>query len=264
MTPLSEFPIEARRAVRFVMCDIDDTITDNGRLPAASLDAMERLQAAGIKVLAITGRPAGWCDHFARMWPIDGVVGENGAMFFHYDHEFRRMDRLYWKSDEDRAADRERMAALAREIPEKVPGAAVAADQAYRETDLAIDFAEDVGSLSSQEIAQIVKLFEEAGATAKVSSIHVNGWFGAYNKLDMTRRAMAVFFDCDIDIMNAEVVFAGDSPNDAPMFGFFSNSVGVANVRDFAGRLDFEPAWVTENRGAAGFVELAEALLAAR
>ncbi len=118
MNPLSEFPAEARRAVRFVLCDIDDTITDRGRLPAASLDAMERLQAAGFRVMAITGRPAGWCDHFARMWPIDGVVGENGAMFFRYDHAARRMDRLYWKSAEERAADQERMAALAREIPD--------------------------------------------------------------------------------------------------------------------------------------------------
>ena len=264
MKPLSEFPTDARRAARFVLCDIDDTITDHGRLPAASLDAMERLQAAGIRVLAVTGRPAGWCDHFARMWPIDGVVGENGAMFFRYDHEARRMDRLYWKSAEERAADSERLAALAREIPQKVPGAAVSADQAYRETDLAIDFAEDVGPLSELEIARIVELFEEAGATAKVSSIHVNGWFGEYDKLGMTRRAMAVFFDCDIDIMSNVVVFAGDSPNDAPMFRAFPNSVGVANVRDFAGRLDAEPTWVTQGRGATGFVELAEALVEAR
>ncbi len=264
MNPLIDFPAEARRAVRFVLCDIDDTITDNGRLPAASLDAMERLRAAGIRVMPITGRPAGWCDHFARMWPIEGVVGENGAMFFRYDREARRMDRLYWKSPEERAADRDRMAALAREIPEKVPGAAVSADQAYRETDLAIDFAEDVGPLPEAEIARIVELFEAAGATARVSSIHVNGWFGAYDKLGMTRRAMAVFFDCDIDIMSDAVVFVGDSPNDAPMFGFFPNSVGVANVRDFEGRLDAEPAWVTQGRGAAGFVELTEALLSAR
>lgn len=264
MKPLSEFPANARRAVRFVLCDIDDTITQGGRLPAASLDAMERLQAAGIRVLAVTGRPAGWCDHFARMWPIDGVVGENGAMFFRYDDEARRMDRLYWKSAAERAADRERLAALAREIPRKVPGAAVAADQAYRETDLAIDFAEDAGPLPEAAVARIVALFEEAGATARVSSIHVNGWFGGYDKLGMTRRAMAVYFDRDIDIMRDEVVFAGDSPNDAPMFGFFPNSVGVANVADFAGRLDAEPAWVTRGRAAAGFLELADALLAAR
>ena len=264
MKALSDFSAEARRATRFVLCDIDDTITDRGRLPAASLDAMERLQAAGVRVLPITGRPAGWCDHFARMWPIDGVVGENGAMFFRYDDKTRRMRRSYWKPADERAADMARLRELASEITAQVPGSAVAADQAYRETDLAIDFAEDVGPLAEPEIARIVALFEQAGATAKASSIHVNGWFGDYDKLSMTRRAFAEFFGRDIDNERDDVVFAGDSPNDSPMFGFFPNSVGVANVADFAGRLPAEPTWITIGRGAAGFVELADALLEAR
>ena len=199
MRPLSEFPAEARRAVRFVLCDIDDTITDHGRLPSASLAAMERLQAAGVRVLPITGRPAGWCDHFARMWPVDGVVGENGAMFFRYDHQARRMHRRYWKTADRRAADRVKLDRLALEIPAAVPGAAVAADQPYREEDLAIDFAEDVPRLDDAAIARIVAMFEAAGAVAKVSSIHVNGWFGDFDKLSMTRRAMAEFFGRDID-----------------------------------------------------------------
>ena len=264
MKPLSEFPIEARRAVRFVLCDIDDTITDHGRLPAASLQAMERLQDAGIQVMPITGRPAGWCDHFARMWPVDGVVGENGAMFFRYDHGERRMHRIYWKSEAQRQADRKKLAALAREIPAAVPGSTVSADQPYREEDLAIDFAEDVPHLPDEAIQRIVTMFEAAGATAKVSSIHVNGWFGDFDKLSMTRRAFAEFFGRDIDAGRDDIVFAGDSPNDSPMFGFFPNSVGVANVRDFAGRLEAEPAWVTQNRGAVGFAELANAILEAR
>lgn len=264
MRPLEEFPADARRAVRFMLCDIDDTITDHGRLPAASLAAMERLQAADIRVLPITGRPAGWCDHFARMWPVDGVVGENGAMFFSYDREARRMRRRYWKSKEQRAADRVKLERLARQIPAAVLGAAVAADQPYREEDLAIDFAEDVPRLDDGAIARIVAMFEAAGAVAKVSSIHVNGWFGNFDKLSMTRRAMAEFFGRDIDGNRDDIVFAGDSPNDAPMFGFFPNAVGVANVRDFAGKLAAEPAWVTQGRGATGFLELAGALLAAR
>lgn len=264
MRPLSDFPAAGRAAVRFLLCDIDDTITDDGRLPAASLEAMERLRAAGIAVMPITGRPAGWCDLIARMWPVDGVVGENGALFFRYDRQARRMERRYWKDAAQRAADRVKLDRLAAEIPAAVPGAAVAADQAYREEDLAIDFAEDVPTLDQASIAKIVAMFEAAGATAKVSSIHVNGWFGDFDKLSMTRRAMAEFFGRDIDRERGDIVFAGDSPNDAPMFGFFPNAVGVANVRDFAGRLPAEPAWVTPGRGATGFLELAEALLVAR
>ncbi len=261
MRPLSAFPIDTRRAVRFVLCDIDDTITDRGRLPSASLGAMERLQAAAVRVVPITGRPAGWCDHIARMWPVDGVVGENGALCFRYDHEKRRMHRVYWKSEFQRTADRERLAVLAREITAAVPGSAVAADQPYRETDLAIDYAEDVDRLPGEAVQRIVAMFEAAGATAKVSSIHVNGWFGDYDKLSMTRRAFAEVFGRDIDGARDDIVFIGDSPNDAPMFAFFPNAVGVANVRDFAGQLPAEPAWITEARGAAGFAELAAALL---
>jgi len=264
MLPIEEFSAEAMRLVRFVLCDIDDTVTSHGRLPSASLAAMERLQAAGIRVLPITGRPAGWCDHIARMWPVDGVVAENGAMFFRYDHDERRMHRLYWKTPARRAADRAELDRLAREIPAAVAGAAVAADQPYREDDLAIDFAEDVEPLDDGSVTRIVAMFEAAGATAKVSSIHVNGWFGDFDKLSMTRRAMAQFFDRDIGARRDDIVFVGDSPNDAPMFGYFPNAVGVANVRDFAGKLAVEPTWVTQARGAEGFCELVDTLLSAQ
>jgi hypothetical protein len=80
----------------------------------------------------------------------------------------------------------------------------------------------------------------------------------------MTRLLMRELYDVDLDAEREDYVFAGDSPNDAPMFGFFPNAVGVANVRDFADRMVSLPRWITGARGGAGFVELAEALLAAR
>ena len=92
----------------------------------------------------------------------------------------------------------------------------------------------------------------------------MNGWYGSYDKLSMARRLLAEAFAIDADVDRAAVVFAGDSPNDGPMFGHFPHAVGVANVLDFADRLREKPRWVTRARGALGFVELAEALLAAR
>lgn len=264
MRPLEEFETEARRRVRFVLTDIDDTITTDGRLPAASYAAIERLDAAGLLVVPVTGRPAGWCDLIARMWPVAGVVGENGALAFRYDRTARRMDRIWWKSETERAADRARLEALRLRILSEVPGSAVAADQAYREADLAIDFCEDVAPLDESAIDRIVALFEAAGAVAKVSSIHVNGWYGAYDKLTMARRFLADSFDADIDAENAGFVFAGDSPNDAPMFAHFINSVGVANVRETIDRIATPPAYVTTAAGGKGFAELAEKLLAVR
>ncbi len=264
MRPLGEFPLEARRKVRFVLCDIDDTLTDGGRLTARAYDALERLQAAGLKVVPVTGRPAGWCDLVARLWPVDAVVGENGALCFAYDRAARRMSRWYWKTAPQRRDDRARLARLEAQILAAVPGAAVAADQAYREADLAIDYCEDVAPLGDAAVARIVALFGAAGAQAKVSSIHVNGWFGDYDKLAMSRRLLSERFGVEPQAEREQVLFVGDSPNDAPMFAHFPHAVGVANVRDFAGRLAAEPAWLTQARGGAGFAELAEALLEAR
>jgi HAD superfamily hydrolase (TIGR01484 family) len=257
-------PTELRQRVAFVLSDIDDTMTDDGQLGAEAYVALHRLAAAGFRVVPVTGRPAGWCDMIARFWPVDAVVGENGAFWFRYDREARRMERRHMLSPEQRQANRGRLDTLQATILAAVPGSAVAADQAYRETDLAIDFCEDVPALDRAAVQRIVELFEAEGAHAKVSSIHVNGWFGDFDKLTTAR---TLFHDCygvDEAGMKAAAVYIGDSPNDAPMFGFLPLSVGVANVRDFAGLLPAEPAYVTPSRGGAGFAELAEALISAR
>ena len=262
MQPITRFPEAGRRGVRVLLTDIDDTLTTDGLFPSTSLAALEALSNAGLIVVPVTGRPAGWCDHIARMWPVDAVVGENGAFYFAHDRQARRMRKVYAKAEEDRVADRERLNRLRARIPKQVLGAGIASDQDYRVADLAIDFCEDVGPLTSGDVARVVSLFEEAGAAAKVSSIHVNGWFGDYDKLSMTARCLSEVFGIDVERDNEAIVFIGDSPNDSPMFSFFRNSVGVANVRDFD--IPAPPAWVTLGRSASGFRELAETLLAAR
>ncbi|MGI6854494.1 HAD-IIB family hydrolase [Mesorhizobium sp. 1B3] len=261
MHPLRAFPAEERSAVTCVLTDIDDTLTTEGLLPSTSLAAMEELVMAGLHVVPVTGRPAGWCDHIARMWPVDAVIGENGAFWFSYDREARRMRSGFAKPAPERRADRARLNRLRETILAEVPGAGVASDQDYRVADLAIDFREDVEPLGKEAVGRIVSLFEEAGATAKVSSIHVNGWFGHYDKLSMTRQCLATVFGFDIDDPSTadRIVFVGDSPNDQPMFAFFRNAVGVANVAEFA--LETPPRWVTRRKGAAGFRELADSLL---
>ena len=261
MRPLAEFPDQRRRSIRAVLTDIDDTLTDDGRLTARAYGALERLKQAGLIVVPVTGRPAGWCDMIARFWPVDAVVGENGAFYFRYDAASRRMVRRYAKAAAEREHDRLRLDALGERILAEVAGAAVAADQAYREADLAIDFAEDVARLPAADIDRILALFTAGGATAKVSSIHVNGWFGSYDKLTTSRRLLDEIFAIDMDAARDEIVFVGDSPNDAPMFGFFPNAVGVANVRQYRDRLTAEPTWVTGKPGGEGFAELVDFLL---
>jgi len=243
-----------------VFTDIDDTLTTDGALPARVYTALERLHDAGLAVVPVTGRPAGWCDMVARFWPVDGVVGENGAFAFSYDRLRRRMTRTYAVDSAIRSANRRRLDALATEIVAALPACAVASDQPYREADLAIDVAEDVERLTTDEVAAIVAMFERAGATAKVSSIHVNGWFGAYDKLGMTRRFAREVLGYDLERENERFVFVGDSPNDEPMFAFFRLACGVGSVRSFAHRLEHLPRFVTRASGGDGFLEVANAI----
>jgi HAD superfamily hydrolase (TIGR01484 family) len=261
MKPFAQFTTVVKKNIRFILTDIDDTLTVNGRLPAAVFTAMEHLQQENKRVIPITGRPAGWCDHIARVWPVDAVVGENGAFYFRYDGELRKMQRRYFKSEAQRATDRDKLEKLKTDILKKIPGCRVSADQAFREADLAIDYCEDIPALSMKEIDEIVRCFESAGAHAKVSSIHVNGWFGEYDKLTMTKMLFEEVYRESLDVMKSEVIFIGDSPNDAPMFAYFPNSVGVANVLQFEERLTSKPAWVTRKAGGYGFAEMVDQLL---
>ncbi|PJI42445.1 HAD-IIB family hydrolase [Ferrovibrio sp.] len=262
--PLSAFTPENRSGIRYVLTDIDDTLTMHGRLPAAAYAALERLEAAGFRVIPITGRPAGWCDLIARFWPVDAIVGENGALYMRYDRAAKKMTRRFFQTEAERAAARSKLTALSETILREVPGTALASDQQYRECDLAVDFCEDVPPLPQAAIDKIVALFDAAGATAKVSSIHVNGWFGHWDKLSMTKVLFDECYGLQLDAVRDQIVFAGDSPNDAPMFGYFPWSVGVANVRPFLDRIAAKPAFVTEGEGGTGFVQLADALIQAQ
>ena len=253
MKPLSELDTSRIEAV---LVDIDDTLTTQGKLTAQAYAALERLHHAGTRVVPVTGRPAGWCDHIARMWPVDAVVGENGAFYFWFGEG--RLQKRFVDDASSRAHKRAALEDLSKRILDEVPGTALASDQAYRETDLAIDYCEDVPPLPLADAERIAGLMRAAGLTARVSSIHVNGWFGDYDKLATTRLLFRERFAADLDSINPKVVFAGDSPNDAAMFAYFRNSVGVANVRRFPG---LRPKFVAQAESGAGFAEIAAHLL---
>ena len=262
MKPIAKMPAAVKKNIRYVLADIDDTLTLEGRLPSVIFAAMELLQNAGIRMIPITGRPAGWCDHIARMWPVDGIVGENGAFFFRYDQKQRQMRRRYSRSEKQRKIDHQKLEKIKQVILKKIPGCRVSADQAYREADLAIDYCEDVPPLPVEDVDRIVGLFKEAGARAKISSIHVNGWFGDYDKLTMTRTLFAEVFKTDLETVKETAIFIGDSPNDVPMFRFFPHSVGVANILRFKKTISHQPAWVTQQEGGYGFSEMVDSILA--
>ena len=267
MLPLRQLDAPRARAVEVVFTDIDGTLTDaDGRVPAAVFAALEQLRAAGLRVVPITGRPAGWCDLIARTWPVDAVVGENGGLWFRRvrrdGHE--AMDRHYEQDASTRRANRARLDELAREVLTRFPGAALASDQGYREFDLAVDFREDVPALGEQDIDGIVALLRAAGCRVKVSNIHVNAWFGDFDKGTTCRRFARQVLGWDLDTDGHRAMFFGDSPNDSPLFALFPLGVGVANVVRLRHRMDHLPAYVCEAEGGAGFVEGADHLLAQR
>jgi hypothetical protein len=264
MKPLAACPRAVLANIRGVFTDIDETVSSASHLTAEAYGALEALKKAGLLVIPVTGRPAGWCDHIARFWPVDAVVGENGAFWMWHDRNVGRLRTRFIQSEAERADGRRRLEAVRVDVLREVKGTAIASDQPYRLADLAIDFCEDVPPLLRADVERIVAIFKRHGAEAKISSIHVNGWFGAYDKLTTTKAMMAELFDVDIEAAREKYVFSGDSPNDSPMFGFFPNGVGVANVRDFADAMPHLPAWITAARSGAGFVELARALIEAR
>lgn len=261
MDNISTMSKQQLNEVKIILTDIDDTLTTEGRLKSNAYTALENLSNSGFIVIPVTGRCAGWCDHIARMWPVNGVVGENGAFFFSYDHQSKKMQQTYCQTPKERKENHLALHEIKKTILKDVSGSALASDQDYRHTDLAIDFAEDVAPLSSNKIKEIVTIAENAGAIAKVSSIHVNCWIGSHNKLSTSLTTLEQVFGVSNSNIQNEVLFIGDSPNDSMMFDYFNKSVGVANVMDFIKELDKPPKYITLNHSGEGFVELADSLL---
>ncbi len=264
LLPLAHCPRETLSGFSAVLTDIDGTLTLGGRLHPPAFAGLERLRRAGLKVIVVTGRPAGWCDLIARQWPVDGVVGENGGFYFRYDEPLRKMIRAYGQEADERHANMAKLRAIALHILKRFPGTALAADQAYREIDVAIDFCEDVTPLPLATAQEIAEAFAAEGCMAKVSSIHVNAWIGSHDKLTMARRLLAEVFEIDSETVIEKIAYCGDSPNDAPMFGYFPNGIGVANIRPLVAFMEHLPRYVTQTEGSAGFAEFADAVLEAR
>ena len=244
-----------------VLTDIDDTLTHNGSIEPVALDALQRLHEAGVPVLAITGRPAGWSEPFARDWPVLGIVAENGSVCLH--KRDGALTKTYTQSASQRAEQYVRLQAVLHDIENRVPGAHRARDSAGRETDIAIDHSE-FHHLDAPRVQQVLALMHTAGLSATVSSIHINGWLGAHNKYTGACWALQALLGVNLPAEQDNWVFVGDSPNDQVMFQHLPLSVGVANIRHFEGRLVHAPRWVTASERGAGFAEVAKAVLAAR
>ena len=259
LRPLAELPHARLGRLRGVLTDIDDTLTRDGEIEPAALAALHALAAAGLPVIAITGRPAGWSEPFALAWPVAAIVAENGAVMLR--RQGAELQRDFVADAATRAAQMLRLQACAQAVLQQVPGARLAQDSAGRLTDIAIDHSE-FNQLPAGRIAETVALMQAHGLTATVSSIHINGWIGEHGKPSGAR--WAVTQALGLPFVADDWVYLGDSTNDQAMFELMPLSVGVANIARFVPQLQTLPAYVTRAESGAGFAELAAALLAAR
>jgi HAD superfamily hydrolase (TIGR01484 family) len=258
MKPLSELDA---RGLRGILCDIDDTLTHDGALVPAAYDAVVAAKRAGLRVLPVTGRPAGWADVLAAMWPVDAVVAENGAVAVLRDG--RHLDHFWWDDEAARASNRGRLDAIVADVLAQVPRARLAEDNWLRRCDVAFDVGE-TQQLTPDEIEAISARIRAAGARVLVSSVHAHAYFGAHDKAAMLVRVARERFGEDLDGDRARWLFIGDSPNDQAGFSWFPLSVGVANIARYAARLNPPPSYVTPREGGHGFAELVAHVLARR
>ncbi|VVE66505.1 HAD family hydrolase [Pandoraea captiosa] len=258
MQALSLAPPHQFSDVRFVLTDMDETLTYRGRLSAPTYDALARLEAAGIRVIPVTAAPAGWCDQMARMWPVDGVIAENGGLFLRRGPDGHHVERHFWHTHDRLDQIAAQLRAIAQRVKDALPEAAHADDQIFRLTSLAYRRGDEASD------RRILDVLTQAGANATVNNLWVLGWIGGYDKLSMSLRILDDVYGVDADAASEWIAYSGDSTNDAPMFGYFKHTAGVSTVVDYLPQLPVPPRWVTRGPGGTGFVEFADAILASR
>jgi hypothetical protein len=246
--------------VRALFSDLDGTLTTDGRVEASTYLALERLGEAGVPVVLVTGRPAGWGQAIATVCPMAAVVSENGGVTF--VREGSGFKKLYGVPPASLPEWRRKMRAVAGDVMVEVPGARMSSDSKYREVDLAIDWNEEV-HLSREEADRVIAVLREAGFAATRSSVHVNFGPPEFDKLTACKVVIEKVLGRDPEDLSP-YVYVGDSLNDAPMFAGFPRSVGVANVRKWWDELEHRPSYLTEAAEGAGLREVVEHILGQR
>lgn len=258
MKPISELPHDFKNNIRYILTDIDDTLTEDGKLGPEVYRSLWRLHEAGYKLIPVTGGPAGWCDMIIRLWPVDAVIGENGAFTYYFENS---MVQTLAHPSASADGNLEKLERIFEAVLEEIPEARRAQDQFSRIFDFAIDYNQTSPKLGYETAERIKRIYEKHGANARISSIHVNTWMGSYSKREMAVLFMKERFGLSVEEFREQAIYCGDAPNDEPMFDLLPHSFAVANILEFREILISRPAWVTSGRGGSGFVEIAEKLL---
>lgn len=255
MKPIASLSATEAARLRGVCFDLDDTLLDHGHLREETYSALFRLREAGLSLYGVTGRPAGWAEVLARLFPVQAVVAENGAVVC-----ARREERVLTLDSVDaaeRAARDRRLAELLQKFRERFADFEPADDVRARISDRTFDIGEfrQVGARRVQEASAFLR---EQGARTFVSSVHLHVTFDHADKASGAVRVLAADSGLDATAVRHAFAYLGDSENDASCFAAFSVSIGVANLR---GRATLRPRYITTQPMGAGVVEAATTIL---
>lgn len=258
MRELDTLTADEVASLTYILTDVDDTITTEGKLHPEGLEALWMLHNAGLKVICVTGGSAGWGDTYLRQWPVEAVLSESGAVCLYREGG---VIKHYVHPSIVKEGYSARAKVLIERVLSLVPEAKLSSDQFARIYDIAFDHGSEPPFLGKEAIAKVVAICQEGGAGSAVSSIHVNAWFGEYDK----RRGTEAFFK-DVLGLEGEILqeiccYCGDAPNDQVMFSHFPLSFGVGNIRKHSKGMHALPRFIAQKEGGAGFCQIAEALL---
>lgn len=251
---------EAKQVV-FLLTDVDDTITTEGKLRPAALQALYDLRDAGIRTICVTGGSAGWGDTYLRQWPVEAVLSESGAVCLYRE---RGVIKHYVHPSIRQEGYERRKAELIKTVLSEVPEAKLSTDQFARIYDIAFDHGSEPPYLGADGIAKVVEVCKRLGAGTAVSSIHINAWFGSFDKFLGTKAFFADVLGLDESALLAGSCYCGDAPNDQVMFSRFPLCFGVGNIHRHAHMMQSLPRYTASAFGGEGFAQVVTALLEKR
>jgi HAD superfamily hydrolase (TIGR01484 family) len=253
LLPLSEVSLtQCFSNVRLVATDMDGTLTRKGKFTSGLLQSLQDLATAGIMVVIITGRSAGWVSGLAYYLPIVGAVAENGGLFFLGGSE----KPVALTPIPDLIAHRQHLASAFQQLQTQFPQIQESADNRFRVTDWTFD----VQSLSTDDLKTLSNLCQQMGWGFTYSNVQCHIKPLGQDKANGLSQVLREYFP---QYTSQQVVTVGDSPNDESLFDerYFPISVGVANVLEYANQLQHQPVYMTTEAEGEGFCELARMII---
>jgi HAD superfamily hydrolase (TIGR01484 family) len=254
--PIERLTRQEASRLEGLLFDLDDTLLDRGRLTEPAYSALFRLRESGLSLVAVTGRPSGWGELLARLWPVEGVVTENGAIGWCAEPEgLTRIDPV---GASERARRRARVQEIAAALRERFEELTPADDVAARVSDFTFDIGEH-RRVEPARVREVEASARELGARTLTSSVHLHVTLDADDKASGVLRMLRALGPSggDPTALVSRWAFIGDSDNDAACFAAFRTTIGVANFR---GRPSVPPRFLTARERGAGFAEAARLL----